>query len=196
MDEVEIQTNIKKSAKIVDISLKVGKILLAAVTILLTAVFALTVLIYGVEGSEGFFSWIVSENVISSFGEGITIPAGVDPATAFIQAAVVCLTAAIAYLVLFGGMVWSAAKIFSEIRRTGLPFTWSNARQLKHVSVWLGLLALVPALIEGVGSYLIKMPMANFYLSIELLIAAGILYCLAHIFEYGTLLQQQADETL
>ena len=196
MDETEIQTNIEKSARTADIALKIGKVFIVAIILMLIVIFAVTLLIYSAEGPNGFARWVTSENLLSVFGEGITAPVGVDPATAFVAAATVFLVSTIVYLVLFAGMVWSAAKIFSGIRRTRLPFTRENARQLKQVAVWMGLLAVIPPVVEIIGSFLISIPLTTFYLGIELLIAAAIIYCLAHIFEYGALLQKQADETL
>lgn len=54
MNETEIQTSIQKSAKIADIALKIGKILIVLTTLLLIAAVAFTPFIYGVEGPAGF----------------------------------------------------------------------------------------------------------------------------------------------
>lgn len=196
MNETEVQTNIQKSAKIAGIALKIGKFLIVFTILLLIAVAAVTPLIYGAEGPDGFSRWIVEENLMSMFGPGVAVPSGVDPAAAFMQASVVFLASSIASLVLLAGMIWPAAAIFAEIRRTGLPFTRFSSRQLKKVAVFMGLLAFVPCIIEGIGSIIIHIPLNTTYFSIEMLLAAAIVYGIAHIFEYGTLLQQQADETL
>ncbi len=196
MNETEIQTNIQNSAKIADIALKIGKILIVLTVLLLIVIVAVTPLIYGMEGPAGFSQWVVEENLMSTFGPGIVVPAGVEPAAAFMQASLVFLASAIASLVLLAGMIWPAAKIFTEICRTGLPFTRSNGQQLKIVAVFMGLLAFVPSLIEYVGSIIIHIPLNCTYFSIEMLLAAALVYGIAHVFEYGTLLQQQADETL
>ncbi len=196
MNETEIQTSIQKSAKIADIALKIGKILIVLTTLLLIAAVAFTPFIYGVEGPAGFSQWVVEEDLMSTFGPGVVVPAGVDPAAAFMQASVVFLASALASLVLLAGMIWPAATIFAEIRKTGLPFTWFNGQQLKKVAIFMGLIAFVPSVIEAVGSIIIQIPLNTAYLSIEMLLAAAIVYGIAHVFEYGTLLQQQADETL
>lgn len=195
MKETEIQTNIQNSAKIADIALKIGKILIVLTTLLLIFIVVFTSFIYGMEGPAGFSQWIVEEDLMSTFGPGIVVPAGVEAAAAFMQVSVVFLVSAIASLVLLAGMIWSAATIFAEIRKTGLPFTQSNGRQLKKVAIFMGLLAFVPSVIESVGCIVIHIPLNTAYFSIEMLLAAAIVYGIAHVFEYGTLLQQQADET-
>lgn len=79
------------------------------------------------EWPDGFSRWIVEDDLMSTFGIGIVVPAGIEPTAAFMQVSVVFLASAIASLVL---------------------------------------------------------------------LAAAIVYGIARVFEYGTLLQQQADETL
>ena len=196
MNETEIQTSIQKSAKIADIALKIGKILIILTTLLLVADVVLTPFIYGVEGPAGFSQWVVEDDLMSTFGSGVVVPAGVEPAAAFMQASVVFFASAIASLVLLAGMIWPAATIFAEIRKTGMPFTRSNGQQLKMVAIFMGLIAFVPSVIEGVGGIIIHIPLNTTYFSIEMLLAAAIVYGIAHVFEYGTLLQQQADKTL
>ncbi len=196
MNETEIQTSIQKSAKIADIALKIGKILIILTTLLLFAAAVLTPFIYGVEGQAGFSQWVVEDDLMSTFGSGVVVPAGVELAAAFMQASVVFLASAIASLVLLAGMIWPAATIFADIRKTGMPFTRSNGQQLKMVAIFMGLIAFVPSVIEAVGGIIIHIPLNTTYFSIEMLLAAAIVYGIAHVFEYGTLLQQQADETL
>ena len=196
MNEVEIQSKIKQNAKNVGIVLTIGKILVVFVIVLLFLTAALTACIYTVGGPAEFSHWIVSEDVLSSFGVGTSVPAGMDPTTAFIQASAIFLVSATVYLLTFAGMIWAAARIFAEIRESGVPFTQANARSLKHVAICMALLCVVPVITDSIGWYITGISVTLGYLSIEGLIVAAVLYCLAHIFEYGTLLQKQADETL
>ena len=62
MNETEIQTNIQNSAKIADIALKIGKILIVLTVLLLIVIVAVTPLIYGMEGPAGFSQWRSEEH--------------------------------------------------------------------------------------------------------------------------------------
>ena len=91
MNEVEIQSKIKQNAKNVGIVLTIGKILVVFVIVLLFLTAALTACIYTVGGPAEFSHWIVSEDVLSLLGVVTSVPAGMDPTTAFIQASAIFL---------------------------------------------------------------------------------------------------------
>jgi hypothetical protein len=163
--------------------------------VLLAGVLFLTILIFCMEGPDGFSVFLATENVLEVFGS-MTLPEGVSPFEMFLRAATVFVASTIAYLALLAAMLRSMGKIFSEIRKTLLPFTTANAQRLKKASIYMELLGVVPFLIGVAGNVVLSVPVEPIPLSLELLLAAAVLYCLAHIFEYGVLLQQQADETL
>ncbi|MCZ9311846.1 MAG: hypothetical protein O0V67_00570 [Methanocorpusculum sp.] len=190
-----VQANIEKSARIADIAIKIVWILLWLIIVLLAGVFFLTILIYCAEGPDGFSVFVTTENVLEVFGS-MTLPEGVSPFEMFLRAAAVFCASTISYLVLLAAMLRSMGKIFSEIRQTLLPFTTANAQRMKKASIYMALLSVVPCLIGVAGNAVVNVPVDPLPLSLELLLAAAVLYCLAHIFEYGVLLQQQADETL
>lgn len=102
----------------------------------------------------------------------------------------------VVYLVLFAGMLRTAGRIFSDISRTMLPFTRENAKRIKTMSVFMAFLAVASPAVEWTLGLVLGVPAVTYHFSLELLIASAVLYCLAHIFEYGAVLQQQADETL
>ncbi|MDV0441138.1 hypothetical protein [Methanorbis furvi] len=191
-----IQVNIEKSARIADIAVKIAWILLWIVIVIFGGVFLLTLLIYAAAGPEGFSMFITAENVLEIFGPGVVLPAGVSPLDMFVRTSAVFLVSAIVYVGLLAAMLRSMGQIFSEVRKTLLPFTAANAQRLKKAAIYMALVAVVPYLIGVVGSLIIGVYVELIPFGFELLIASAVIYCLAHIFEYGVLLQQQADETL
>ncbi len=191
----DIQRKIQTSAGYVDIALKIAQILLWIIIILLVGVL-LTCLAYGMMGPDDLSQWVTAESIPHDFAGEIIIPENTDPIAAFTGILGVLVISAITYLALLAAMLRFAGEVFADIRKTALPFTTANARRLKNTAVCMGLLAVLPWVIGIIGSFVINIQLTISYLSIELLITAAVLYCLAYIFEYGTLLQQQADETL
>jgi len=191
-----VQANIEKSARIADIAIKIVWILLWLIIVLFAGIFFLTILIYCAEGPDGFSVFVTTENVLEIFGS-MVLPEGVSPFEMFLRAVAVFLASTISYLALLAAMLRSMGKIFSEIQKTLLPFTTANAQRLKKASIYMALLSVIPFLIGVAGNVALNVPVESSPpFGLELLLAAAVLYCLAHIFEYGVLLQQQADETL
>ena len=118
--------------------------------------------------------------------------------------------------VVFGALVCAAfataARMCSQIRRTGVPFAPERARELGRVG-WLVLLAgcvptLIHMLLEAAASVAVHALVesgeilsyaltADFEPQDLMLVSLGILLVLVgRVFEYGCILQKQDDETL
>ena len=82
-------------------------------------------------------------------------------------------------------------KIFKDISREYTPFLEKNFKRMKQIALLLLFSSLQPFSFSGPDSLNI-----NIGPDCELLIFAGIVYFFALIFQYGSALQQQSDETL
>jgi hypothetical protein len=82
-------------------------------------------------------------------------------------------------------------KIFKDISREYTPFLEKNFKRMKKIALILLFSSLQPFSFGEPGSLNI-----NIGPDYELLIFAGIVYFFALIFQYGSMLQQQSDETL
>ena len=174
----DTQTKIEKSARIADIVLKIARILGWILIGMLVLLIGAVVVIYGIAGPEAFNEWILSDG--SSFPEIFAVFS----------------IESLAYMGFIMGILIVAGKIFSDIRKTLLPFTKDNAQHLKTIALLIALISVIPGLIEMIGAAIIGVSMEMFTISIEGLVLAFVVYSLAHIFEYGLELQEQADETL
>jgi len=83
-------------------------------------------------------------------------------------------------------------KIFKDISREYTPFLEKNFKRMKEIALILLFSSLQPFSFSGSGSLNINIGPPDY----ELLIFAGIVYFFALIFQYGSALQQQSDETL
>ena len=82
-------------------------------------------------------------------------------------------------------------QIFKDISREYTPFLEKNFKRMKQIALLLLFSSLQPFSFSGPDSLNI-----NIGPDCELLIFAGIVYFFALIFQYGSALQQQSDETL
>jgi len=186
------QIKIEKSARIADIVLKIARILGWIVIACLILLLGAAAVIYGLVGPEMLTNVFNSENVtVLTNGGETSFSASMIPG-------IIALFSIISfvYMGLFMAILIIAGKIFSGIRKTLLPFTEENTNHLKTVAILIAVISVVPAFIEAIGEAIIGFSLDMFTFSIEGLVLAFVVYSLAHIFEYGLNLQEQADETL
>lgn len=90
-----------------------------------------------------------------------------------------------------------ARAIFKDISKEYTPFIAIHTKRLHAISILMIGLAIVPGVVEIIMIQLVQ-PTIKTNVSFELsyLVVAVIFFCLAQIFDYGRLLQQQSDETL
>lgn len=93
-------------------------------------------------------------------------------------------------------MLFEARRIFRHIERAGTPFTAVSSAAIRRIGIWVilgGLLryCFVPVLAwaAGIGN-------GGQVLNLNHLLIGGVILCLGYIFEYGTALQTESDETL
>ena len=186
------QIKIEHSARVADIVLKIARILGWIIIACMVLLLGGAAVIYGLAGSELFTDVLTSEDVtvLAAGGEtGLTV--GMIPGIIALFSIV-----SFVYMGLIMAILIVAGKIFSGIRKTLLPFTEENTNHLKTIAILIAVISVVPALIEAIGGAIIGFSMDMFTFSIEGLVLAFVVYSLAHIFEYGLNLQEQADETL
>lgn len=90
-----------------------------------------------------------------------------------------------------------AGAIFKDISREYTPFVAKHIRRLHVISILMICLSLIPGVVEIIMIQWVR-PSVKGTASFELsyIFVAVIFFCLAQIFDYGRLLQQQSDETL
>lgn len=186
------QIKIEHSARVADIVLKIARILGWIIIACMVLLLGGAAVIYGLAGSELFTDVLTSEDVtvLTAGGEtGLTVGMILGIIALFSIVSFVYMGLIMAILIVAG-------KIFSGIRKTLLPFTEENTNHLKTIAILIAVISVVPAFIEAIGEAIIGFSMDMFTFSIEGLVLAFVVYSLAHIFEYGLNLQEQADETL
>ncbi len=187
------QIKIENSARVADIVLKIARILgwiiIACMVLLLLGGAAV---IYGIMGPELLNDLIASEDIalLTAGGETIFSVSMIPGIIALFS------IVSFVYMGLIMAILIVAGKIFSGIRKTLLPFTEENTNHLKTIAILIAVISVVPALIELIGGAILGFSLDMFTFSIEGLVLAFVVYSLAHIFEYGLNLQEQADETL
>lgn len=107
----------------------------------------------------------------------------------------ILFTFAIIQLIIIFFIILTLHRIFLDISRTYSPFTIEQVRRMKLVALLTIIIAVVSSVFDGMadiilyGSGTLNIEPTWFVISI-------VIYCMAHIFEYGCLLQQESDETL
>jgi hypothetical protein len=96
-------------------------------------------------------------------------------------------------------MFFLSYRLFSNIGRSHTPFTTDNVKILK----WISYLILVLAIPVSIAVALMAQTFSSWtddavigWNGIPLILLAVMFYFMAHIFEYGTALQKESDETL
>ena len=89
-------------------------------------------------------------------------------------------------------------QIFKDISREYTPFLEKNFKRMQEIALILLFSSLLePSLFSGLSSFsLVPYLAIDIWPDYELIIFAVIVYCFAMIFQYGSALQQQSDETL
>ncbi|MEW8988152.1 MAG: hypothetical protein AB2401_14345 [Bacillus sp. (in: firmicutes)] len=90
-----------------------------------------------------------------------------------------------------------AGGIFKDISKDYTPFVAKHMKRLKMISFLIAGMAIIPGLVEILMIQMVT-PAAMVHVSFELfyILVAVVFFCLAQIFDYGRMLQQQSDETL
>ncbi|MCM3039982.1 hypothetical protein M3201_09775 [Paenibacillus motobuensis] len=130
-------------------------------------------------------SYIISYSSLASYAEG---PGAELMAHFFVS---------ISRLGIIFAMFLIARAIFKDISKEYTPFIAIHTKRLHAISILMIGLAIVPGVVEIIMIQLVQ-PTIKTNVSFELsyLVVAVIFFCLAQIFDYGRLLQQQSDETL
>lgn len=89
-----------------------------------------------------------------------------------------------------------AAVMFAGIAKSGTPFSVSSVKLLRVIAVILMLSAAVGPCAEAIALMVMGETVTAFSLNSGVLFLGVILLLLVQIFSYGTLLQQESDETL
>jgi hypothetical protein len=87
-------------------------------------------------------------------------------------------------------------RIFRDISREYTPFMEKHIKRMKKIALLLLISSLIAPLLYIVSSSLIPYLNSVIQPGYESIIFAIIVYCFALIFQYGSALQQQSDETL
>lgn len=87
--------------------------------------------------------------------------------------------------------------IFKDISHEGTPFTKKNSNKIRTISLLLIANEIImPPLRLLVLMIFVPAVEATSSINLGNIVAAAVFFCLALIFEYGRLLQQESDETL
>lgn len=173
------QEKIRKTSKIIYIGMRIGKIL-AVMGAGLCAT-AMLVLIL----NQGELTGLLTDSHRVGNPESAAV---LFPVMLGIRAVVMGIS------VLVCGLL---ERIFLEIHREGTPFSVSHVIRIKKAAA----LALILSILSGTDqnvetAILTGEPMILVGIEVLWILFAVIIYCLAHIFDYGCQLQQESDETL
>ncbi|WP_268624993.1 DUF2975 domain-containing protein [Paenibacillus alvei] len=94
-------------------------------------------------------------------------------------------------------ILFIAGRIFKDISKDYTPFVAKHMKRLKRISLLIASMAIIPGFVE-IAMIQMVTPAARVNVSFELfyILVAVVFFCLAQIFDYGRMLQQQSDETL
>lgn len=102
------------------------------------------------------------------------------------------------YGALSAAILWCLASVFRRIQLDEGPFTLSCSRFVRYMGLLFLGLFVYKNVIEAAVLFILGPSTARTALinNLELALIGGIVLCLSYVFEYGVVLQQQADETL
>jgi len=102
------------------------------------------------------------------------------------------------YQALFAAILWCLASVFRRIQLDEGPFTLSCSRFVRYMGLLFLGLFVYKNVIEAAVLFILGPSTARTALinNLELALIGGIVLCLSYVFEYGVVLQRQADETL
>ncbi|MDR1691078.1 MAG: DUF2975 domain-containing protein [Candidatus Methanoplasma sp.] len=106
----------------------------------------------------------------------------------------ICITNLAMWLLLFA-IMYCLNRLFTNICKSGLPFTKENADYLSIIAVLIVVYALGLPLLAWVAA-LTFANSGHVYFDLFLLFIAFLVYVISLVFKYGTVLQKESDETL
>ena len=177
-----VQRKISKTGKLISAILFVACALTAlAVFLLLVAVIALAF------SNSPTVASLHNSFIITSSSGSIDI---ISTKTLVILFLLAVLQLAITFSVLF-----VLYRIFLDISRSYTPFEKKHVIRMKQVAILTFAMCITTNICDWVGSILLQQR-ALLEIDIMWLVIAIVIYCIAHIFDYGYQLQTQSDETL
>jgi Protein of unknown function (DUF2975) len=95
-------------------------------------------------------------------------------------------------------ILFISGRIFKDISKDYTPFVAKHMNRLKRISLLIAGMAIIPGLVEILMIQIITplATMVNVSFELFYILVAVVFFCLAQIFDYGRMLQQQSDETL
>lgn len=94
-------------------------------------------------------------------------------------------------------ILFISGRIFKDISKDYTPFVAKHMKRLKRISLLIAGMAIIPGFVEIAMIQMVTPPaMVNVSFELFYILVAVVFFCLAQIFEYGRMLQQQSDETL
>jgi len=85
--------------------------------------------------------------------------------------------------------------MFQNIRSSG-PFTDENVRTMKLLALVLFVFGILAPIMNVIANGLMDNVSIPEWVGMEVIVGAAIFYCLSLIFQYGTELQKESDQTL
>lgn len=105
-----------------------------------------------------------------------------------------CLT--LVLLGLYAAEVQAVRQMFVSTGEVQTPFTLANCERLKRVAYCIAVATFVNPLAEAVMQVAFTTGSTTAQIGLDTLFIAFLVYAVSLVFEHGTALQQQADETL
>lgn len=93
-------------------------------------------------------------------------------------------------------LLLEARRIFRTIDRAGTPFTPVCSAAIRHIGICVILGGLVRHMLTPILAWIAGVGGGGQLLDVNSLLLGGVILCLGYIFEYGTALQTESDETL
>jgi hypothetical protein len=177
-----IQQKIAKMGKLVSIVLFVACTLTALTSLLLLVVMGILIF------SNGSLS--------SSLQDIFTITSSVGSIEMLsTQNLVILFLLAVIQLIILLGALSILYRIFSDISHNYTPFEKKQVTRMKQVAILTFVLCISSNIFTWIASVLLR-ETTILSLDVMWLGIAVVIYCIAHIFDYGYQLQTQSDETL
>lgn len=152
----------------------------------------------GLTGTASFsgieYGGVGASILVAEFEQNVLSNAAQEnPKTVFLVGFVGRIATTVIILLIF----WCLRRIFQNIDKFGTPFCRENTKLI----AWMGILFIVNYYVKNTIIPLLCMAFGfgggNFELiNFGVLLLAAPLFCLSYIFDYGSVLQQEADETL
>jgi len=132
---------------------------------------------------------IVAPDIIDNF-TGVDVVGDVTAGEIRILAVVLIVN-----LIITGIMFILLYRLFQNIRASS-PFTDENVKTMKFLALILFVFGILAPLMNVIANSLMDNVSIPEWVGMEVIIGAVIFYCLSLIFQYGTELQKESDQTL